>query len=111
MHNPQNKGRLQPADETHNGTNPFCGDDVVIDIKFDDKGNVIDVGWEGKGCAISQASASIFSEMIMNKNIKKINKITNNNFLKKLDIDLSPNRIKCALLPLYTLKGLDIEEF
>ncbi|MCP4355784.1 MAG: iron-sulfur cluster assembly scaffold protein [Proteobacteria bacterium] len=110
LHNPYNKGRLQQADETHNGTNPFCGDDIVIDIKLDNKGNVIDVAWEGEGCAISKASASIFSEMIINKNLDKIKKINNNNFLKKLDIELSPTRIKCALLPLYTLKGIDLEE-
>jgi len=108
--NPHNKGILSDADLSFVGQNPFCGDDITLALKFNQQGEVIKVAWAGQGCVISQAAASIFSDMILNKNLEQIKKISNEEFLQKIDIKLSPTRIKCALLPLYVVKGLDVDE-
>jgi len=108
--NPHNKGRLDECDFSFVGKNPFCGDDIVIDVRVDKTGIITDVAWEGRGCAISQAVASLFTNEIKGKNLDKIKKSDNKIILDLVDIDLSPTRIKCVLLPLYAVKGVDIED-
>ena len=101
---PLNRGRLKKADQTFRGVNYFCGDQISFDVQLDQQKKVKAVGWVGSGCAISQASASVFSELIKGKKMSAIKKISSQQFLNRLDIVLSPTRMKCALLPLYTLK-------
>jgi len=66
--NPRNKGKLENADVTVHDSNPLCGDEIDIHIKVDE-GVISDVKFEGKGCAISQASASMLTELVMGKNL------------------------------------------
>ncbi len=108
--NPHNKGRLENASFSFVGKNPFCGDDIVIDVRVDKAGIITDVAWEGRGCAISQASASLFTDEMKGKNLAEIKSTHNKIILDLVDIDLSPTRVKCALLPLYAVKGVDVEE-
>ena len=108
--NPHNKGRLDKTSFVFEGKNPFCGDDIIIDIEVNENNIITDVSWEGKGCAISQAAASLFTEEIKNKNLDEIKTWDNKLILDLVDIDLSPSRVKCALLPLYAIKGIDVEE-
>lgn len=107
---PLHKGKLKNPTRKFAGANPFCGDELNICVKLDSHRRVKKVAWEGKGCALSQAAASIFTDMMKGKTLSQIKKIKSSAFLKKLDIELSPARIKCVLLPLYTIKEEDIEE-
>jgi nitrogen fixation NifU-like protein len=102
--NPRNYGKIDSPDITISDSNPLCGDEIEIHVKFDgDK--VKDVKFTGKGCAISQASASMLTEMIMGKNLEDVKKIGKDDILESLGLpNLGPARIKCALLSLKTLK-------
>jgi nitrogen fixation NifU-like protein len=73
-------------------------------LRIDDD-RVADVRFKGKGCAISQASASILTEEIKGKTLDEIKAIDRDHVLENLGIPISPARIKCALLSLKTLKG------
>ena len=101
--NPRNSGTIDNADYSYEEGNPSCGDKIRIDLSVKD--NVItDVKFTGKGCAISQASASILTEQIIGKNLTNIKDIDSTAFLKLLGVDVSPVRYKCALLGLKVLK-------
>ncbi len=101
--NPRNYGMLPNPDITHEEGNPSCGDVVRIDLKITDN-KVEEVRFSGKGCAISQAAASILTEMIIDKDLGDIKKINKDDMLGALGITLSPVRLKCGLLALKVLK-------
>ena len=69
--NPRNKGQLDKPDLRAEGDNPFCGDAVQIDVALDNNNYVTNVTFSGTGCSISQASASILSEIIKERNFKR----------------------------------------
>ena len=102
--NPRNKGRLSNAEISAQDNNPVCGDRLSIDIKLED--NVVsDIKFDGEGCAISQSSASILTEMLMGKTVDELSKFTKDELLEELGTpSLGPARIKCALLSLKVLK-------
>jgi nitrogen fixation NifU-like protein len=102
--NPQNRGTLDPADYSYEDTNPLCGDEVRIDVRVND-GIVSDIAFSGRGCAISQASASMLTEMVKGQPLEEVKKITKEDLLEELEIPLSPARLKCALLSLKVLKA------
>ncbi len=102
--NPRNKGTLDPADYSYEDTNPLCGDEVRIDVRVADD-RVADVKFSGRGCAISQASASILTEMVEGKSLDEVKMITRDDLLDEIGIPVSPARLKCALLGLKVLKA------
>jgi len=101
--NPRNFGRLEGADISHEENNPLCGDVVGMDIKTRD-GLIEDVRFHGRGCAISQASASLLTERLKGMSLEDARKIGKEDVLEELGIDISPARLKCALLSLKVLK-------
>ncbi|MGV8169379.1 MAG: iron-sulfur cluster assembly scaffold protein [Candidatus Nanoarchaeia archaeon] len=102
--NPKNKGiMLNPHIHTDD-SNPLCGDQVEIFVRLDKEGKVKEAMFEGKGCVISIASASLLTDYIKGKTLKEIEYITREDLLDLIGINLSPSRIKCAVLPLATLK-------
>jgi nitrogen fixation protein NifU and related proteins len=101
--NPRNYGRLENADISHEEDNPLCGDVVGMDFRIKD-GTIDDIKFHGRGCAISQASASLLTERIKGLSLDDAKKINKDDVLGELGIDISPARIKCALLPLKVLK-------
>jgi len=101
--NPRNYGRLEHPDITHEEDNPLCGDVVGMDFKIKD-GVIEDIRFHGRGCAISQASASLLTERLKGIALDEAKKIDKNDVLDELGIQISPARIKCALLPLKVLK-------
>ena len=103
--NPRNFGHLERVDASAEDLNPLCGDTIKIELALDDQGRVEDVKFSGKGCAISQASASILTEEIKGKTLDEIKAIDRDHILENLGIPISPARIKCALLGLKALKG------
>ena len=102
--NPRNKGKLPGADVSIHDSNPLCGDEIDIHLKVDgDK--IKDVKFEGRGCAISQASASMLTEMVMGKPLTSIRDLSKDDILENIGLtSLGPARIKCALLSLKVLK-------
>jgi len=101
---PHNHGEIPGADISYEDSNPLCGDKIRIDIKL--QGNVVaDVRFNGKGCAISQASASMLTDELIGKSLDDIKKMDKQYILDLLGIPLGPTRIKCALLPLKVIKA------
>ncbi|MCI0475303.1 MAG: SUF system NifU family Fe-S cluster assembly protein [Anaerolineales bacterium] len=101
---PHNHGEIPGADISYEDSNPLCGDKIRIDIKL--QGNVVaDVKFNGKGCAISQASASLLTDELIGKSLDEIKKMDKQFILDLLGIPLGPTRIKCALLPLKVIKA------
>ncbi|MBO0709000.1 MAG: SUF system NifU family Fe-S cluster assembly protein [Candidatus Dormibacteraeota bacterium] len=101
--NPRNYGRLEGADISHEEHNPLCGDVVGMDFKVQD-GAIADVRFHGRGCAISQASASLLTERLKGLSLDQARGISRDDVLEELGIQISPARLKCALLPLKVLK-------
>ena len=102
--NPRNHGTLDPADATFEDTNPLCGDRVRMDLRFADE-RIADIRFSGRGCAISQASASMLTDLVKGKSIEEVRALTKDDVLDEIGIPISPARLKCALLPLKVLKA------
>ena len=101
--NPRNAGTLDHPDASFEDLNPLCGDKIRMDLRIRD-GIVEDVRFKGRGCAISQASASLLTEAIKGKKIAEIDAIGKDEVLEDLGISISAARLKCALLGLKVLK-------
>ena len=101
--NPRNAGTLENADATFEDLNPLCGDKIRMDLRIRD-GKVEDVKFSGRGCAISQASASLLTEEIKGKTLAEIEKVGKDEVLANLGITISAVRLKCALLGLKVLR-------
>lgn len=103
-YNPRNFGKLKDANYKARDANPMCGDKLNLYIRADGKGKITGVKFDGKGCAISQASASMLSEKLIGKTLLQASKINNDDIYKMLAVPISESRVKCALLSLSTLK-------
>jgi nitrogen fixation NifU-like protein len=108
---PSHKGRLDSPTHTHEESNPVCGDQIRVDLLIDDAGMVEDAAFSGHGCAISQASASMLMEKIHGQPLSEVQKLSKEDVLDLLGIEIGPVRLKCALLALKVFKaaayGLD----
>lgn len=102
--NPRHHGILQPCDIDFEGENPLCGDRLHLTMRVDESNHICEIGWDGEGCAISQASASMLGERIIGKSLDEVRQITKEDIFEMLGIPLSANRVKCALLSLKVLK-------
>lgn len=102
--NPRNYGTLDQPDISHEDSNPVCGDELRIDLKID-QGRVVEARFQGHGCSISQASASMLTEEIIGKTLDEVKLIDKQYLLDLLGIPLGPVRLKCALLSLKVLKA------
>jgi nitrogen fixation NifU-like protein len=101
---PHNFGTLDAPDAIHEGHNPLCGDRITMMLTVDPGGAVSDIAFSGRGCAISQASASLLTDEIKGRPVAEIEDMTNQDILDLLGIEISPARLKCALLSLDTLQ-------
>jgi nitrogen fixation NifU-like protein len=102
--NPRNHGTLEPHDASYEDTNPLCGDRIRIDLRFDGD-RIGEIRFSGRGCAISQAAASMLTEMVRGQTIDAVRALTKDDLLEELGIPISPARLKCALLSLKVLKA------
>ncbi|MGH7681186.1 MAG: Fe-S cluster assembly sulfur transfer protein SufU [Candidatus Eiseniibacteriota bacterium] len=100
---PRNFGTLDHPEISAEDSNPLCGDKIRIDLRVKN-GVIEDVRFSGKGCAISQAAASMLTEEIRGKSLEEVKRIGKDEVLEMLGIELGPVRLKCALLALKTLK-------
>ncbi|RCK76120.1 MAG: putative iron-sulfur cluster assembly scaffold protein for SUF system, SufE2 [Anaerolineae bacterium] len=103
--NPQYRGALNPADISFEDDNPLCGDHIHIDLRVGEDGIVREALFDGKGCAISQASADLLMEKIHGMHLDEVKKLSKQDILDLLGIELGPVRLKCALLSLKVLKA------
>lgn len=101
---PKNKGVLDPHDFSYEDVNPLCGDEIRIDVRVEGD-RVSDIKFSGRGCAVSQASASILTEMVEGKSLDEVKAIGKEELLDEIGIPVSPARMKCALLGLKVLKS------
>lgn len=95
---PFHRGTLADATHAHEDKNPLCGDVVRIELKLDDAGKITDAYFDGQGCVISQASASMLLEEMQGKTIDDLKDFSAENMLKLYGPRLTPNRQKCCLL-------------
>ena len=104
---PRNFGTLNGATHSAELHNTTCGDHIKLALKVSD-GKVVDSKFIGKGCAISQASASLLTTNIKGKTFSQVKKLTKDDVLAliKLDLSKNPSRMKCALLVFDVLKSL-----
>jgi nitrogen fixation NifU-like protein len=103
--NPRGHGLLDPHDAQAEGQNPLCGDEVTLSVRFRDDGETIDeVGFEGRGCAISQAATSMLTELVQGRTADDVAALPKEELLDEIGIPLTPVRLKCALLGLGVLK-------
>lgn len=109
--NPRNKGVLDPNTIDYEVTNPLCGDRLRLTLRVDESNVITGVGWDGEGCAISQAAASMLGEEIIGMTVDEVKDISREHVFDLLGIPISQNRVKCALLGLkalhVSLHGLD----
>lgn len=107
---PRHHGHLENADATAEGQNPLCGDELTVTLKFGSDGETIDdVAFEGHGCAISQASASMLTEEVIGRRASEIAALEKDEaplvaMMNESGTPLTPIRLKCALLGLGVLK-------
>jgi nitrogen fixation protein NifU and related proteins len=100
---PHHKGHLAEPTVSVEVDNPLCGDRLAIDLALQD-GVIIDVAFTGRGCAISQASASILSDELVGKPVAEAAELTWHDMMDLLGVEVGPARLKCALLALRGLK-------
>ena len=104
--NPRNFGHMGDANVSYHDYNPVCGDEVTMQLKMEN-GTVKEAMFTGKGCAISQAAASMLTEEIAGKSVKDVVVMKSDEVLKLIKINPGPVRIKCALLALRAVqKGI-----
>jgi len=101
---PHNFGTLDAPDVVQEGSNPLCGDRLTLMLAIDPDGQVERVAFTGRGCAISQASASMLTDRIRGLPLVDVAKIGRQDVLDELGIEISPARLKCALLSVDTLR-------
>jgi len=100
---PRNQGQLEDADISCEWDNPVCGDVVRLYIRLD--GDVVrEARFDGEGCVISMASASMFTEEILGKTLDELKALRDEDMFRMLGITLGPARANCGLLPLRVLQ-------
>lgn len=100
---PRNRKRLEKPDFSSDESNPSCGDNVIFDGTVND-GQLSELSFEGTGCALSMASASMLTEACVGKTLDEILALDKAFIIAMLGLELGPNRMKCAILPLKALQ-------
>jgi len=104
-HNPENFGVLDNAEVDIEMDNPTCGDMIHLTARLDSAGRVAEVMFEGQGCVISMAAASMFTEHVKGKTVEEIATMGLDEIQEMMGgVKLSMGRVKCALLPLNAMK-------
>ena len=108
--NPRNFGELDPHDLDFHDHNPLCGDEMGVHIRVDEEGTIAELRFNGQGCAISQAAASIASDEYVGMKLEEIPELSAEWMIEQLGIAISPTRRKCALLNLKVMRGATSED-
>lgn len=101
--NPRNKGDLKDSNVVIEDTNPFCGDEITLQLKIEN--SVVEgVAFKGSSCAVSTASASLTTDFIKGKKLEEVENINKDDILDMLGVELTTSRVKCATLVLEALQ-------
>lgn len=103
-HHPRHWGLLESYQFRAADENPLCGDHLEVTLQVDENNIIQAIGWDGQGCAISQASASMLGEELIGKPLDDVKQLEKELILELLGIPISMSRIKCALLCLKVIK-------
>ena len=122
--NPRNYGKLKSANRHAEGVNPLCGDQVNVFFRLDEDAWVKEVGFEGRGCAICMASASIMTEIVKHQSVVQADQYVTafcrlvggekSEAMRQFDLSTLkvlagvkayPARIKCATLAWHTARS------
>ena len=96
---------VKDANVTFEDSNPLCGDKFKVQLRVNDEGEIEDIGFAGRGCAISRASAYLLSDMIRGQDVKYLDEVTRDKLIEELGVEIhSAVRLKCANLALRTVK-------
>ena len=104
FHNPRNHGEIPGATFSAEGINPGCGDVVKWYARLGDDGRIEAASFEGQGCTISQAAASIMTELAQGKTLDEIAAMDADLVIETLGREIVTSRVRCASLPLDVLK-------
>ena len=104
-HSPRNKKNLQNPEKTTGSTNPSCGDSVSFELCIKD-GIITEIAFQGAGCVLSQAAASMLTEKLYQKPLNQVYELNTNYMLELIGIELGPTRLRCVLLPLEALQKI-----
>ena len=102
--NPRGHGVIEGADAEAEGFNPLCGDEITVSLRLGEDDVIEDVGFEGRGCAISQAATSMLTDLVKGRTATEVAAMPKDELLDEIGIPLTPVRLKCALLGLGVLK-------
>jgi len=103
--NPQNRGKMADAQVSVEESNPLCGDMLSMQLKVRG-GKIDDIMFEGSACAVTVASSSLLTQAIKGKTLAQAKKMTKEELLELLGVELTTSRVKCASLPLEALREL-----
>ena len=104
FHQPRNRRPMADATFSAEGINPGCGDVVRMFVRLDGDGRAADVSFDGQGCTISQAAASIMTELALGKTPDEVLGLDGEALVDALGRDIVVSRVRCATLPLDVLK-------
>jgi len=102
---PYHRGRCPNCTHRHEDENPLCGDTVRIELSIDESGTLREVYFQGEGCCISQAAASMLVERFDGRTVEEVKQFTARDMLEMFGVKLTPNRQKCCLLPWRVLQA------
>ncbi len=96
---------ISQPDIVFEDSNPLCGDKFKVQLKLDEDGEIADIGFTGRGCAISRASAMVLVDLVQGRKISEVDEVTRAQLIDELGIEInSAVRLKCAGLALRTVK-------
>jgi nitrogen fixation NifU-like protein len=107
---PRNRRRIDGADIEASGGNPGCGDVVVVYAKLGDDGRIEDASFEGEGCTISQAAASMLTEELVGRTLKEVEEMSYEDVIDELGKEVVATRTRCATLALTIAKNAAADE-
>ncbi|HLJ67202.1 MAG TPA: iron-sulfur cluster assembly scaffold protein [Chloroflexota bacterium] len=102
---PRNRRALEPADIQASGGNPGCGDIVVMYANLDDSGRIREATFQGEGCTISQAGASMLTEELVGKTLDEVQEMSYADVIDEMGRDVVSTRTRCATLALTIVKS------
>ncbi len=101
--NPHHHGQIENPSAKQLEYNPVCGDTIQITVRIEND-RITDIKFIGRGCSVSQGAASMLTERVLGLSLEEVKKISQEDLLEMLGINLGPSREKCALLSLNTVK-------
>ncbi len=103
--NPRNKRALEPSDIEASGGNPGCGDIVVMYARLGEDGRIAEAGFQGEGCTISQAAASMLTEELVGRTLDEVREMSYQDVIEEMGKDVVSSRTRCATLALTIMKN------